>query len=601
MSDITTYEIKELNPDIIPPITERMNEPEYGGSKIVVIGKPGCFTPGTKIMMYDGSFKNVEDVKVGERIMGDDSTPRNVLELCHNEDEMFEIIPVKGEKYIVNKLHKLVLKSTGYNSNKKGSIMEISVEDFLKKSKTFQKRMKIYRTGIDCEEKDISIDPYLLGLWLGDGTSTTTEFTNIDKEIIDYLKNYCEKNNLVFGKKSINSTMTYRISSHEKTKGKNTLLNNMKKYNLLQNKHIPLDYKMNSRENRLKLLAGLIDSDGSYSEKDKCYDFAQKNEKLFDDFIFLARSLGFSAYKKKTKKCCVKNGLKIPGIYYRCSVSGNLNEIPSLLPKKQAKERKINKNNLVTGFKVKSVGNGEYYGFTLDGNHRFLLSTFDVVRNTGKSTLIASLLYAKKHIFPVGIVMSGSEDSNGFYKKIFPSTFVFNNYDEEQIKSFIRRQKIAKQHLENPWAVILLDDCTDDPRIFNNPLQQGMYKRGRHWKMFYILSLQYGMDVKPVIRTNVDGVFIMREPSIRNRRIMWENYASIIPDFSLFCELMDALTGDHTALYIHNTGLSNEWKECVFWYKAPLVPEDFKFGAPEFRQFHYDRYNPEYIDPFDKI
>jgi hypothetical protein len=220
---------------------------------------------------------------------------------------------------------------------------------------------------------------------------------------------------------------------------------------------------------------------------------------------------------------------------------------------------------------------------------------------TGKSTLIASLLYSKKHIFPAGIVMSGSEDSNGFYKKIFPSTFVFNNYDEEQIKSFIRRQKIAKQHLENPWAVILLDDCTDDPRIFNNPLQQGMYKRGRHWKMWYILSLQYGMDVKPVIRTNVDGVFIMREPSLRNRRIMWENYASIIPDFTLFCDLMDALTGDHTAIYIHNTGISNDWKECVFWYKAPLVPTDFKFGAPEYRQFHYDRYNPEYIDPFDKI
>jgi ATPase subunit of ABC transporter with duplicated ATPase domains len=52
---------------------------------------------------------------------------------------------------------------------------------------------------------------------------------------------------------------------------------------------------------------------------------------------------------------------------------------------------------------------------------------------TGKTTLIASILYAKKHIFPVGLFMSGSEDSNGFYRRIAPSTFVFNDYSEEQL------------------------------------------------------------------------------------------------------------------------------------------------------------------------
>jgi len=73
---------------------------------------------------------------------------------------------------------------------------------------------------------------------------------------------------------------------------------------------------------------------------------------------------------------------------------------------------------------------------------------------TGKTTLIKSLLYAKRNIFPVGIAMSGTEDSNGAYKKIFPSTFVFNNYDEEQVKSFVKRQKIAKVHLPNPWSIV---------------------------------------------------------------------------------------------------------------------------------------------------
>ena len=181
---------------------------------------------------------------------------------------------------------------------------------------------------------------------------------------------------------------------------------------------------------------------------------------------------------------------------------------------------------------------------------------------TGKTTLIASLLYAKKHIFPVAMAMSGSEDSNNFYKTLMPSSFVFNDYDPEQVKSFIKRQKIAKMHLENPWAILLLDDCTDDPKIFNSKLQHSIYKKGRHWNIWYILSLQYSMDVKPVIRTNVDNVFVLRESILKNRESLWRNYAGIIPDFKLFCEIMDALTDDYSALYIHNTGTSNDWRDC---------------------------------------
>ena len=214
---------------------------------------------------------------------------------------------------------------------------------------------------------------------------------------------------------------------------------------------------------------------------------------------------------------------------------------------------------------------------------------------TGKTTLITALLNAKKHIFPVGMVISGTEDSNGHYKKIFPDSFVYNKYDEEVIKNFIKRQKIAKQHLENPWAVILLDDCTDDPKAFSKPLQQGMYKNGRHWKMWYILSLQYGMDVKPVIRTNVDGVFILREPNLRNRRVLWENYASCIPDFRDFCDILDQLTDDYTALYINNATQSNDIQDCIFWYKAPRITESWRFGCDEFWMHHGERYDPNFV------
>ena len=148
-----------------------------------------------------------------------------------------------------------------------------------------------------------------------------------------------------------------------------------------------------------------------------------------------------------------------------------------------------------------------------------------------------------------------------------------------EYNSFIKRQKLAKQHLKNPWGLLLLDDCTDDPKIFNKPLYQGIFKNGRHWKMLFILSLQYCLDIKPVIRTNVDGCFILRETNIKNRRSLWENYAGVIPDFTQFCQIMDNITDDYTALYINNNVQTNKIEDCVFYYKPKLIDtKNFKFG-----------------------
>ena len=216
---------------------------------------------------------------------------------------------------------------------------------------------------------------------------------------------------------------------------------------------------------------------------------------------------------------------------------------------------------------------------------------------TGKSTLIKALLYSKRHIFPVGMAMSGSEDTNHAFAEIMPSTFVYNNYDEDKIKDFVKRQKLAREHLPNSWSVMILDDCTDDPKVFNKPLQNALYKKGRHWNMMYILSLQYALDIKPQIRTNIDGVFILRESLETNREKLYKNYASIIPTYELFSEIMDKLTEDFHCIYIHNTTRSNNWKDCVYYWKAPVISKSWKLGCPEYWAFHEDRYNPNYIEP----
>jgi len=217
---------------------------------------------------------------------------------------------------------------------------------------------------------------------------------------------------------------------------------------------------------------------------------------------------------------------------------------------------------------------------------------------TGKSTIITSLLYSKKHIFPTGIVMSGSESSNHYYSQFFPELFVYNEYDEDVIKSFVKRQKIAKEHLRNPWSVLLIDDCADDPKIFKKPLQQNLFKVGRHYKLWYILSLQYAVDIPPAIRVNVDNVFILREPSVKIRKVIWENYASIIPDFSTFCKIMDGLSDNYTAMVINNQTASNRIEDCVFYYKSPHPNtfKKFRFGCKDYRKFARVRHNPDYVE-----
>ena len=111
-------------------------------------GSGKCHGKGTKILMYDGAIKNVEDIKVGDLLMGDDSTPRKVLSLATGKEEMFLIEQKSGENYVVNKSHILSLQKRvwGINTISKrysdkfkssyGEVVNISVEDYLQLSNT---------------------------------------------------------------------------------------------------------------------------------------------------------------------------------------------------------------------------------------------------------------------------------------------------------------------------------------------------------------------------------------------------------------------------------------------------------------------------------
>lgn len=383
---------------------EKYNFPYKRG--ILMYGPPGCHAQGTKVIMFDGSSRNVEDVKLGDLLMGPDSKPREVLRLIKGNEELYKITPVNGKPFVVNKRHILSLKRSGERDKVFPGILNVSVEDFLQMSKPSQQRFKLYRPSqIDFnQEKTLPINPYFLGVWLGDGTSSRPEITTADKEIKDFLYAYADSLNLkVTSSKPTpnNRSITYALV---KSAGKhNILLDKLREIEVLNNKHIPFNYLTSSLSDRLELLAGIIDTDGSYAgihwrDNEKLnkkgwkgyFEVFQKSDLLANQIVFLARSLGFRAFNKKaTKKI---KGLNFAGEYNRVTISGDLGKIPVKLARKKALQGKPNKDHLVTGIKsVESIQDGDYYGFTLSDDHLYLTDDFVVHHNCGKTCTISLL------------------------------------------------------------------------------------------------------------------------------------------------------------------------------------------------------------------
>jgi hypothetical protein len=212
-------------------------------------------------------------------------------------------------------------------------------------------------------------------------------------------------------------------------------------------------------------------------------------------------------------------------------------------------------------------------------------------RDTGKSFLVRDLLYYHKDI-PVGVVVAGTEEGNGFYGKLVPRLFIHNEYSSAVIENILKRQKGVlkqiKKELEtrrrstiDPRTFVILDDCLYDNSWARDKLMRLLFMNGRHWKIMLIITMQYPLGIPPTLRTNIDFVFILREPYIANRKRLYENYAGMFPTLESFCQVMDQCTENYECLVINNNAKSNKLSDQVFWYKAD-GHTDFRLGSKEF-------------------
>jgi len=397
-----------------------------------------CLKKGTKVLCYDGTFKMVQDVRPGDLLMGDNSEPRKVLSTCSGEEMMYEVQQERGVNYTVNAPHILTLQ------HENGKVFDIGLPDYLKKSTEFKKRNKGFKVPVSFKEKKVLISPYWLGLWLGDGRQTTTGITKEDKEVVEHIKKYAGELSMNFSEySSLDRTREFAIT--KSTGKRNKLKDAMDSYGLKETKFIPHDYKANSREIQLEILAGLLDTDGHLNKKSMTFDFISKYEQLSEDVAFVARSLGLYAKVSKCTKRIKSAGFS--GTYYRVYISGDTHIIPTRVPRKQAKQLSRRTNVLRTGIKIKKLRKGTYYGFTLDGNGRFLLEDFTVTHNT---EYIDSIRYVKRYnknlVFPisdltVNTFASGSTKDSSLLNQVFRGAMVvFKDFT-----SMISKEPIAQK------------------------------------------------------------------------------------------------------------------------------------------------------------
>ena len=420
----------------------------YGQFPLMHINGPGgmgkCLRKGTLVIMADGTRKKIEDVAVGEQLLGPDGTVRNVLDLGRGREVMYEVTPTKGKPYYVNENHILSPKRSGKGGcyladgthiPATQQVLNVTVKTLLASAPHVQDLFRGYRSeSVEFirEQEALPIPAYILGVWLGDGDSSGPSVTKPQGAMVEAWKEYA-------------TSIGMRVSCYQ-SKGKcdkwaivdsrhgtNIVTKELMSLNLINNKHIPESYLYAPAEERLKLIAGLLDSDGHQTSGG--YDWISKCPKLAEDFVFLCRSVGLAAYSSEVTKGIKSTGFS--GKYYRVGVSGDCERIPCL--DKKAPPRLINKNHLVVGLKFKRLEEEDYYGVVLDGDHLFLLGDFTVTHNTQMTLLFSAQHYYKEEakmlsptstLFAVANSISSSSSIPLVLDEFKPSEMPQNVYDK---------------------------------------------------------------------------------------------------------------------------------------------------------------------------
>jgi hypothetical protein len=384
-----------------------------GGLLEAPTGSGKCHRVGERVMLHTGHSIAVEDVKVGDLLMGPDSEPRRVLDVGYGRGEIYKFTTRRGDSFEVNAEHILRInhnrKQTRGKKGVNGTFYEreninMTVADLLSASKhSMSHEYTLVKSGIELPEVSHLLTPYFVGAMLGDGSVVRgAACYTADAETKCYMVREAESLGLKaevshnFGCDKISFTANGRGSVHVMSQEFRRLGMHGKNWD---DKSIPDEYKYDSFENRLQLLAGLLDTDGhlarnSKDQHPKGFEFSNKSHQLAEDVVWLARSLGFHSVVsyKETNSQYVQGS---PG--YRVHISGHLDRIPTKIARKQSGPRRIAKDPLLHGIRsVEPVGEHEWYGFEVEGDHLYLDDDFFIHHNS-RPLIAISIAAALQH------------------------------------------------------------------------------------------------------------------------------------------------------------------------------------------------------------
>lgn len=339
-------------------------------------------SPHTRVYLHTGQVKSLSEIKIGDQLMGEDSLPVTVITVRSTRRKATKVIPHRGETILCSENHPLKLKKSAWldeESTKKlkfkryPKLLSARVNDLSNRGIKFCRSFLLYKVAIIYQKVPVPIDPYFLGVWLGDGHAHTVGITTMDEEI----KREVYQQAMIWGlkvtvaAKKENRAKTYLITRGNvcgHSREKNPFLKALRSLNLLRNKHIPPIYLQNDRDTRLKLLAGIIDTDGYLGNN--YYSVTQKNKLLLEQITRLASSLGFRTVIRKITKGIKSKGFT--GSYYVVSISGRIDEIPVRIHYKQATKVSTKHDRRLGGYCIKPDGYRKLIAITTEGDKAFL-------------------------------------------------------------------------------------------------------------------------------------------------------------------------------------------------------------------------------------
>jgi hypothetical protein len=234
-------------------------------------------------------------------------------------------------------------------------------------------------------------------------------------------------------------------------------------------------------------------------------------------------------------------------------------------------------------------------------------------RGSGKSWAIRELMWQYRDI-PGGVVISRTEKMSPFFQKFFPDMFIYYRYESEILQSFLERQERIKEKKQQKVKVgkkidsrawLIMDDCLAHKGSWmkdENIME--VFMNGRHYDLFFILTMQYPLGIGPDLRSNFDFIFIFGENFTNIQKKIYEHYAGMFPTFDAFRLVFRKCTSNFGCMVINNRVKSENVDDLVFWWRAPTDPRPNKYvGQKSFVKYHERHYDNDYKekDKFKKI